>query len=123
MMNENAATRPQLSICLTCAAIDQKISGRKLYDAVREANDGSVEVVGVNCLASCRNTCSATISMPGKWGWLMGHLHAGLAQDLLTYVAAYRRSARGVVVPSKRPASLEKIMIGRFPTFMQRDLT
>lgn len=122
-MSEDLATsRPQLNICVTCTHHDGAASGQALYDAVIAMNDGRVDVFGVHCLATCQNRCSATLSMPGKWGWLMGHLHAGLTEDLLTYISAYKQSVRGVVLPSKRPANLEKVMLGRFPAFKQRDL-
>ena len=55
------------------------------------------------------------MAMPGKWTYLLGFLSPGHAIDLLTYGKAYASSARGTVLPSKRPASLQRAIVGRVP--------
>ena len=57
--------------------------------------------------------------MPGKWSYLLGGLEAGHATDLLEYAAIYAASANGVVMPSKRPASLGSAVDGRIPPLPQ----
>ncbi|GAB6855160.1 hypothetical protein JCM15831A_21840 [Asaia astilbis] len=79
------------------------------------ADPDQVSVQGVRCLAACAQGCTATLSMPGKWSWLLGRLTPDLASDLLVYAQAYGRSASGTVMPSKRPESLREIILGRFP--------
>ncbi len=70
---------------------------------------------GVKCLVSCDHGCAAAISSPGKWTYLLGRLDTSLAADLLTYAETYRRSATGTVLPSRRPASLARMVLGRVP--------
>ncbi len=53
--------------------------------------------------------------MPGKWTYLLGRLAPEHALDLLAYGVAYAASANGTVLPSRRPASLQHIIMGRVP--------
>jgi predicted metal-binding protein len=113
---------PHLHICITCRAgreleDGETTPGQDLHDAVSAlaADGGRVTVHAVSCLASCERGCAATISEPGKWGYLLGGLSAEIASDLLTYGAAYAASRTGTVMPSKRPASLAAAVLGRFP--------
>jgi len=69
----------------------------------------------VSCLASCERGCAAAISMPGKWTNLLGFLSPALASDLLVYAQAYAASPTGTVMPSRRPASLGTLILGRVP--------
>jgi predicted metal-binding protein len=91
--------------------------GQRLHDAVLAlaGNEAPVAVHSVSCLASCERGCAAAISAPGKWGYLLGGLSAGVAADLLTYGAAYAASKTGTVMPSRRPPSLAAAVLGRFP--------
>ena len=53
--------------------------------------------------------------MPGKWTYVLGHLAPGLGIDLLAYAATYAASATGTVMPSRRPATLARVVIARVP--------
>ncbi|NVN01890.1 DUF1636 domain-containing protein [Asaia spathodeae] len=107
----NAQPKPVFHVCQTCAS-----GGQALHDALTELADPDlVAVESVRCLAACRQGCTATLSMPGKWSWLLGQLSPELAPDLLIYAQAYGRSASGTVMPSRRPDSLRDIILGRFP--------
>lgn len=107
----SSQTQPVFHVCQTCAA-----GGQALHDALAAlAEPGSVRIEGVRCLAACQQGCTATLSMPGKWSWLLGRLSPALASDLLVYAQAYSRSASGTVMPSKRPDTLRDIILGRFP--------
>lgn len=115
-------TVPNLYVCTTCRAgrplaEGETSPGQYLHDAVaRLMGEGSpVALRPVACLASCERGCTAAISAPGKWSYLLGGLSAGDAADLLTYGAAYAVSRTGTVLPSKRPASLARAILGRFP--------
>ena len=113
---------PYLHVCTTCRAgrplaEGETAPGQYLHDAVAGLlGDGSpVALLPVVCLASCERGCTAAISAPGKWSYLLGGLSAVDAADLLTYGAAYAASRTGTVLPSKRPASLARAILGRFP--------
>ncbi len=114
--------RPVLHVCTTCRAglplaEGQTPPGRHMLDAVAAlvAENPLVEVREVACLSSCETGCAAAISAPGKWTYLLGRLDTALAPDLLTYAAAYAASRTGTVLPSKRPASLGRMVLGRVP--------
>jgi predicted metal-binding protein len=92
--------------------------GRRLYDKVMELAAVRVEEVQVHpilCFANCERGCSAGIAASGKWSYLMGDLGPEHAADLLLYAQTYAKAKTGVVLPSKRPPSLEKTVIARFP--------
>ena len=114
---------PILHICITCRAglplePGQTAPGRFMHDAVENAMAAGPAVVDlrpVTCLSSCEQGCTAAISMPGKWTYLLGRLQPALAEDLLTYAAIYAGHATGSVLPSRRPASLARMVVGRIP--------
>lgn len=120
-------SRPQLHICVSCwrggvAAEDEgsQTDGRRLYDTVKSlivemGSQAPVQVFPILCFANCERGCSAGISALGKWSYLMGDLGPEHAADLLAYAETYAKAKTGVVLPSKRPASLEKTVIARFP--------
>jgi len=115
--------RPTLSVCNTCQAGRELAEGETppgalLYEALRVQVDvrrAPVVLREVSCLASCERGCAAAISMPGKWTNLLGFLSPALASDLLDYVHAYAASSTGTVMPSRRPASLGTLILGRVP--------
>ena len=86
-----------------------------MFDAVAGQAGTDVRVLPVKCLSSCDNGCAAAISAPGKWTYLLGRLDPSLAPDLLAYAATYARHPTGTVLPSKRPPSLAKMILGRMP--------
>jgi predicted metal-binding protein len=114
--------RPRLIVCTTCRAgralADGEIPpGAQLHAAVQAllAHSAAVDLRDVACLANCDRGCSAAIAMPGKWTYLLGRLDPTLARDLLIYAGIYAASANGTVMPSRRPASLREIVMGRVP--------
>ncbi len=118
---------PVLHVCTTCRAglplaEGQVAPGRRMHDAVAAllAADPAVELREVSCLSSCDAGCAAAISQPGKWTYLLGRLDPTSAPDLLDYAAIYAASRTGAVLPSKRPASLSRMVLGRVPSL---DLT
>ena len=111
---------PRLAVCVTCRAgreIDdlRPRPGRVLYEALAARAAGEAELMEVECLSVCDRGCSVAISVAGKWSYLLGGLEAGMADDLLTYARAYGVSKTGLVLPSKRPASLATMVLGRMP--------
>lgn len=121
-------------VCVTCKAgevceDDAARPGlrlrRALDAAVAAAGDAAwLEIREVSCLASCDHGCAAAISMAGKWSYLLGRLSALKAADFLTYARTYRASKTGLVLPSKRPASLHDAVLGRMPSLVpaEKDL-
>ncbi|MDE0705245.1 MAG: DUF1636 domain-containing protein [Rhodospirillaceae bacterium] len=119
--------RPVLHICLTCkpagedpAAPGEDTAGARLHEAVlarlrvRDLEQ-AVRVNPVTCMANCEQGCSLAVSAPGKWAYLAGFLNAGLADDVIDYALVYAASKTGVVMPSKRAASLRDVIIARVP--------
>jgi predicted metal-binding protein len=117
------APRPRLAVCVTCKAGleiegDTPRPGRLFYDALVERcadAEVTVDLMPVECLSLCDHGCSAAISVPGKWSYLLGGLDAAIVDDVLTYARAYANSKTGLVLPSKRPASLANMVMARMP--------
>ena len=115
-----------LHVCVTCrAGLDLREGdppeGQRLHDAVAAElaarPDSPVRLRPATCMASCERGCAAALSAPGKWQYLLGHLLPEQAEDLLDYGALFAASRTGVVMPSKRPASLKQVVLGRVPPF------
>jgi len=113
---------PILHVCTTCRAglkltEGETPPGRHMHDAVAAllAANPVAELREVVCLSSCDHGCAAAISAPGKWTYLLGRLDPALGPDLLAYVEAYAAAKTGTVLPSKRPASLARMVLGRLP--------
>ena len=108
-----------LHVCTTCRAgrplePGETPPGQFFFDAVAGAAAG-IAVVPVKCLSSCDNGCAAAISAPGKWTYLLGRLDLSLVPDLLAYAETYAAHPTGTVLPSRRPASLARMVLGRMP--------
>ncbi len=116
---DDATNQPTLHVCTTCRAgrplaEGETAPGQFMFDAV-EALRPKLRLRGVKCLSSCDHGCAAAISAPGKWTYLLGRLDPTMVADLLTYAEAYARSPTGTVLPSRRPASLARMVLGRMP--------
>ena len=102
-----------LHVCTTCRA------GAGLHERLAfllaEHTGAPIRLLGAKCLSNCEHGGSAAIAGAGKWSYLLGNLDSSLARDLLDYAAIYAASASGVVMPSKRPASLAGMVRGRIP--------
>lgn len=75
----------------------------------------------VSCLAACDRGCVAAIAMPDRWTWLLGHLGPEKADDILAYARLYAASAKGTVMPSRRPESLANMVQGRVPATLYNE--
>ena len=115
---------PYLYVCTTCRAgkpvgDGELPSGAHLHAAVALALQNepspSAELREVVCLSACDRGCSAAIAMPGKWTYVLGDLSLELVPDLLIYAASYGASKNGVVMRSRRPASLNNVLVARVP--------
>jgi predicted metal-binding protein len=118
--------QPNLFICTTCRAGEALAEGdpprglrlHAALEALLAEAPAPVALRTVTCLANCERGCSAAIAMPGKWTNLLGFLHPDHAADLLAYAAAYAASPTGTVMPSRRPAALHRMVVGRVPHLM-----
>ena len=111
---------PTLHVCTTCRtglplAEGQTAPGQHMFDAVAALAGPELELRPVKCLSLCDHGCAAAISMPGKWSYLLGRLDPTLAADLLAYAETYAQHPTGTVLPSRRPASLARMVLGRLP--------
>lgn len=111
---------PTLHICTTCRAglplaDSQTAPGQVFHDTVATLAGPTLRVLPVKCLSSCEQGCAAAISDPGKWTYLLGRLAPEQAGDLVAYAATYAAHPTGTVLPSKRPASLARMILGRMP--------
>ena len=115
-----------LHVCTTCQAglalqPGEPPMGRTLHAAVARAladagaHSPAVELRETSCLANCERGCSAVLSMPGRWTYLLGGLSPALAADLAAYARTYGKSRNGTVMPSRRAASLRDVVMGRAP--------
>ncbi len=107
--------RAVLHVCTTCRADPGAALHARLAALLAERPDAPVRLLEVKCLSNCDHGCSAAIAMPGKWSYLLGGLDLDRAADLLEYAAIYAASKTGVVMPSRRPASLASMVHGRIP--------
>ncbi|MGI4954781.1 MAG: DUF1636 family protein [Janthinobacterium lividum] len=116
---------PTLHVCTTCRAgqplvENTPVRGQILFDAIAAAAPPALRVLPVKCLSSCDHGCAAAISAPGKWTYLLGRLDAALVPDLVTYAATYADHPTGTVLPSRRPASLARVILGRLPDLSEQ---
>ena len=118
------ATRAVLHVCTTCRTGLVPVAGTPVPGARMHARlqallasrpDAPITLAEAKCLSNCDHGCSAAIAGPGKWSYLLGGLELEQADDLLDYAVIYAASATGVVMPSKRPASLGAMVDGRIP--------
>jgi predicted metal-binding protein len=113
-----------LHVCTTCRVGVEPVEAMPVPGALLHARlaallamrpDAPVRLLAVKCLSNCDHGCAAAIASPGKWSYLLGGLDLDRASDLLEYAAIYAASGSGVVMPSKRPASLAAMVCGRIP--------
>jgi predicted metal-binding protein len=115
--------RPVLHVCVTCRAGEPEGAaperpGARLHAALTDLNRAAGEPVDlrpVSCLAACERGCTAAISMPGKFAYLLGGMGPGTAEDVFDYAGRYAASPTGLVLPSRRAQSLRHAILGRFP--------
>jgi predicted metal-binding protein len=124
--------RAGLYVCMSCwrhgikrEAEGESTDGKRLFDELASrvselGQDAPVRPIPVLCFANCERGCSVAIASPGKWSYLLGELGPEHAADLLTYAKTYNQARAGVVLPSKRPASLEHAVIARFPPHLDQ---
>jgi predicted metal-binding protein len=106
-------------VCMTCRREGDTAEprpGARLYAALKEHAAGDLEVMPVECLSNCTRSCSAAITAPGKWTYVVGDLdpdqHVG---DVIAFARLHRNSADGLTVWRDRPVHIRKNTIARVP--------
>jgi predicted metal-binding protein len=115
-----AEDRPCLHVCITCRAGEALAEGDTpqgmiLHQALDRLAAGRLDLRPATCMANCERGCSAAISAPGKWTYVLAGLRPEMADDLLVYADAYAASSSGTVMPSRRPPSLRHAILARVP--------
>lgn len=108
-----------LFVCTTCRrqgdAPAEPRAGERLREAL-ERNAGDLEIVGIECLSNCQRGCSAAVTAPGKWTYVIGHLDPELhAGDMLAFARLHRAAGDGLPPWRERPVHIRGNTIARVP--------
>ncbi len=108
-----------LFVCITCRregdAPAEPRPGARLYARLKEhATD--VDVVPVECLSNCQRACTAAVTAPGKWTYIVGHLDPEMhVEDMLAFARLHEGAADGLTAWRERPVHVRKNTIARVP--------
>ncbi len=93
--------------------------GARLLAAVErrdEAERAGLDIVAVECLSNCQRSCSAAVTAPGKWTYVIGGLDPDLhAADILAFARLHQAHEQGLPVWRERPVHIRKNTIARVP--------
>jgi len=108
-----------LFVCVTCRREgdppDAVRPGARLYAALKTAA-GETDVQPVECLSNCTRSCTAAVTAPGKWTYVVGHLDPDQhVSDMLQFARLHQASVDGLTVWRDRPAHVRKNTIARVP--------
>ena len=108
-------------VCITCrgsadAAAQEPRPGARLLTALQGREAADVDIVPVECLSNCQRGCTAAVTAPGKWTYVIGHLDPDLhAADMLDFARLHRAHDDGLPVWRDRPAHIRKNTMARVP--------
>lgn len=116
-------TSSTLYVCITCrseaTSLQEPRPGARLLAAVERqlaVEDAGLSVVAVECLSNCQRSCSAAVSAPGKWTYVIGGLdpdrHAG---DIVAFARLHQAHDQGLPVWRERPDHIRKNTVARVP--------
>jgi len=108
-----------LFVCITCRREgdppDAPRPGARFYESLKAAA-GDLEIVPVECLSNCTRSCSAAVTAPGKWTYVIGHLdpdrHIG---EILQFARSHKAHEQGLPVWRERPDHIKRNTIARVP--------
>ena len=108
-----------LYVCITCRREGDPPAevrpGARLYAALKE-QAADLEIVPVECLSNCTRSCSAAVTAPGKWTYVVGHLDPDRhVDDIVQFARQHRAHADGLPVWRERPEHVRKNTIARVP--------
>lgn len=113
-----------LFVCTTCRQSgvapegDEGLRpGAVLFAALSgAAMPAGVVLKGVECLSACKTGCAVSLSAPGKWSYVYGHLDPALhGEAILEGAGRYAASIDGIVPWRERPEIFRKQSIARIP--------
>lgn len=118
-----------LHVCVTCrgseAVAGEPRPGARLLAAVERRTaetGGGLTIVGVECLSNCSRSCSAAVTAPGKWTYVIGNLDPDLhATDILTFARQHGDHESGLPVWRERPEHIRKNTIARVPPISSKE--
>ncbi|SJZ84224.1 Predicted metal-binding protein [Enhydrobacter aerosaccus] len=108
-----------LFVCVTCRAgrddAQEPRPGAQLFESLRQGAEG-LAVVPVECLSNCQRGCTAAVSAPGKWTYVIGQLDPEQhAADMLAFARLHREATDGLPAWRSRPEHVRKNTIARIP--------
>lgn len=108
-----------LFVCVTCRREGEPPAeprpGARLHAALKERAP-DLEIVPVECLSNCTRACSAAVSAPGKWTYVIGDLDPERnVDDMLAFVRAHGEAADGLTPWRERPVHIRQHTIARVP--------
>ena len=92
--------------------------GPALAERVRAllADDPSIDVIDVECLAVCKRPCTVALAGEGKWTYVVGDLdNVSHCEEVAAAARAYANSDNGIVPWKERPITFRKGVISRIP--------
>ncbi len=92
--------------------------GPALAEGVRAllADEPSIDVVDVECLAVCKRPCTVALAGDGKWTYVVGDLdNVAHCEEVAAAARAYASSENGIVPWKERPLTFRKGVISRIP--------
>ena len=109
-----------LFVCVTCRREgdppDAPRPGARLHAALAGRAPAGVEVVAVECLSNCTRACTAAVSAPGKWTYVVGQLDPERhVDDVLAFARLHAAQADGLPAWRERPEHIRKNTIARVP--------
>ena len=120
---------PTLTTVFVCTSCRRRIGegeGTEAFDRpgaglasdleARVADDASIAVVAVDCLAVCKRPCTVAVTGPQKWTYIVGDLD-GLAHaaEIEAMLRAFAASDNGIVPWKERPLVFRKGVVARIP--------
>jgi len=123
-----------LFVCVTCRregdSSDEPRPGARLFAALKqraaaaedraldalESDAIQIDVMPVECLSNCQRACTAALSAPGKWTYVVGELDPDRhVDDMLAFARLHDASSDGLTAWRERPAHVRKNTIARVP--------
>jgi predicted metal-binding protein len=110
-----------LFVCVTCRSGDAEQQAGELRPGARlfatlQRLATNLDIVPVECLSNCQQSCSAAVTAPGKWTYVIGHLDPDRhADDVLSFVRLHDAHPEGLPVWRERPEHIRKNTIARVP--------
>jgi predicted metal-binding protein len=120
-----------LFVCVTCRGSDDAAGAEEVRPGARllaalerqlAADGATLEIVPVECLSNCQRSCTAAITAPGKWTYVIGHLDPDChVDDILQFAHQHQAHSDGLPIWRERPAHIRKNTIARVPPMLSKE--